>query len=192
MKVGFVVLAGLLTAGAVATPSAQSGPPAASPAGQDTGPPAAGRANADRRDDGALSAAELVNMLDTYAIVQAQRELTLDDTQYAQFVTRLKRLQETRRRNQRARNQLLQDLRKLSGPQAPTPVDEAAVRERLRTLRDHDDRAAAELRKAYDSLDEVLDVRQQARFRVFEETIERRKLDLVVRARERAARGGGS
>lgn len=192
MKVGYVVLAGLLTAGAVATPSAQSGPPAASPAGQDTGSPAAGRANADRRDDGALSAAELVNMLDTYAIVQAQRELTLDDTQYAQFVTRLKRLQETRRRNQRARNQLLQDLRKLSGPQAPTPVDEAAVRERLRTLRDHDDRAAAELRKAYDSLDEVLDVRQQARFRIFEETIERRKLDLVVRARERAARRGGS
>ena len=85
----------------------------------------------------------------------------------------------------------LQDLRKLSGPQAPTPVDENAVRDRLRALREHDDRAAAELRKAYDSLDEVLDVRQQARFRVFEETIERRKLDLIVRARERA-RGGGS
>ena len=130
-------------------------------------------------------------MLDTYAIVQAQRELTLNDTQYSQFVTRLKRLQEARRRNQRERNQLLQDLRKLSGPQAPTPVDENAVRDRLRALREHDDRAAAELRKAYDSLDEVLDVRQQARFRVFEETIERRKLDLIVRARERA-RGGGS
>ena len=61
------------------------------------------------------------------------------------------------------------------------------MRERLRTLREHDDRAGEELRKAYDSLDEVLDVRQQARFRIFEETIERRKLDLVVRARERAA-----
>ncbi|MEO7276356.1 MAG: hypothetical protein ABIX28_07080, partial [Vicinamibacterales bacterium] len=85
----------------------------------------------------------------------------------------------------------LQELRKLSGPQAPTPVDEGAVRDRLRTLREHDDRAAEELRKAYDSLDEVLDVRQQARFRIFEENIERRKLDLVVRARERAARGGG-
>jgi hypothetical protein len=151
-----------------------------------------GRPNAPLSEDGSVSTAELVNMLDTYAIVQAQRELTLNDTQYAQFVTRLKRLQETRRRNQRERNQLLQDLRKMSGPQAPTPVDEGALRERLRTLREHDDRSAAELRKAYDSLDEVLDVRQQARFRVFEEAIERRKLDLVVRARERAARGGGS
>jgi hypothetical protein len=34
----------------------------------------------------------------------------------------------------------------------------------------------------------LLDVRQQARFRLFEEEIERRKLDLLVRARERANR----
>jgi hypothetical protein len=42
-----------------------------------------------------------------------------------------------------------------------------------------------ELRQAYDQLDEVLDARQQARFRMFEEVIEQRKLDLLVRARER-------
>jgi len=138
----------------------------------------------------AVTTGELVNMLDTYAIVKAQDELTLNDTQYGQFVARLKRLQEVRRRNQRARNQILQDLRKLSGPQAVLPIDENALRERLHALRDHDDRAAAEMRKAYDTLDEVLDVRQQARFRAFEETIERRKLDLMLRARERAARGG--
>jgi septal ring factor EnvC (AmiA/AmiB activator) len=137
-----------------------------------------------------VSTGELVNMLDTYAIVRAQTELTLTDTQYAQFVTRLKRLQEARRRNQRERNQILQDLRRLTGPLAPTPIDEGAVRERLRALRDHDERAAAEMRKAYETLDEVLDVRQQARFRIFEETIERRKLDLVMRARERANRSG--
>ncbi len=128
-------------------------------------------------------------MLDTYAIVRAQAELTLNDTQYPQFVTRLKRLQEARRRNQRQRNQILQDLRKLTGPLAPTPIDEAVVRERLRALRDHDERATAEMRKAYETLDEVLDVRQQARFRIFEETIERRKLDLLMRARERARHG---
>jgi hypothetical protein len=49
------------------------------------------------------------------------------------------------------------------------------------------------LRKAYDSLDEVLDVRQQARFRIFEENLERRKMDLLLRARQRTAgrRGDG-
>ena len=156
---------------------------------QDPAPP--GRGGRAGTED-SVSASELASMLDTYAIVQAQNALSLNDTQYGPFVVRLKRLQEVRRRNQRARNQVLNDLRKLAGPQAALPVDENAVRERLRTLRDLDDRAAAELQKAYDSLDEVLDVRQQARFRTFEETIERRKLDLVVRARERAARGGGS
>jgi hypothetical protein len=35
----------------------------------------------------------------------------------------------------------------------------------------------------------VLDPRQQVRFRVFEEQLERRKLDLLIRARARAARG---
>jgi hypothetical protein len=36
----------------------------------------------------------------------------------------------------------------------------------------------------------VLDVRQQARFRTFEEMLERRKLDLLMRARQGAARRG--
>jgi hypothetical protein len=148
-----------------------------------TGPPGSG----------GLSSAELITMLDTYAIVQAQETLQLADGQYAQFVLRLKKLQEARRRNQRARNQILQDLRRLS---TATTADEAAIRERLKALTDHDDRASAELRQAYGSVDELLDVRQRARFRVFEENIERRKLDLLVRARERAARlprrSGGS
>jgi hypothetical protein len=185
--VGLVMAVGVAPAGAQAAP--QPWVAVAPTPRQDAAPP--GRGSRAGTED-SVSAAELASMLDTYAIVQAQNALSLNDTQYGPFVVRLKRLQEVRRRNQRARNQVLNDLRKLAGPQAALPVDENAVRERLRTLRDLDDRAAAELQKAYDSLDEVLDVRQQARFRTFEETIERRKLDLVVRARERAARGGGS
>jgi len=139
-----------------------------------------------------LSPGEVVAMLDAYAVVQAQDALSLNDAQYGQFVTRLRRLQEARRRNQQARNQILQELRKLAGAQATPPYDENGIRDRLKALRDHDDRAAAELRRAYDSLDEVLDVRQQARFRTFEEMLERRKLDLLMRARQGAARRGTS
>jgi hypothetical protein len=36
----------------------------------------------------------------------------------------------------------------------------------------------------------VLDARQRARYRLFEESLERRKLDLIMRARQGAARGG--
>ena len=143
-------------------------------------------------EPGELSPGEVVGMLDAYALVQAQEALQLNDNQYGTFVGRLKNLQETRRRNQRARNQILQDLRRLTNPQVTT-VDEAAIRERLKALHELDDRSASDLRRAYDALDEVLDVRQQARFRIFEENIERRKMDLLLRARQRAAgrRGDG-
>jgi hypothetical protein len=142
---------------------------------------------------GGLAPAEVVAMLDAYAVVQAQDALQLNDTQYGTFVTRLKKLQEMRRKNQQARNQIIQELRRLAGPGSAPPYDENAIRTGLKALRDVDDRSAADLRRAYDSIDEILDVPQQARFRIFEEQIERRKLDLLMRARQGAAgRRGGS
>ena len=140
---------------------------------------------AERPDRPTLTNGELVDMLDTYAIVQAQQALQLNDAQYGQFVTRLKRLHQIRRQNTRLRAQILQDLRRLS--QEVTP-DENALRARMKALDDHDIRSADDLRRAYAAVDEVLDARQQARFRLFEERIERQKLDLLMRARNRAGR----
>jgi hypothetical protein len=142
--------------------------------------------SADAVDRPALTNAELIDMLDTYAIVQAQKALELGDAQYGQFVTRLKRLHQVRRQNTRIRNQILQDLRQLT--RSPT-TDDQTLRARMKALDEHDARAAAELRRAYDAMDEVLDARQQARFRLFEERLERQKLDLLMRARNRAASG---
>jgi len=142
-------------------------------------------------DDGlqppAISAGEVQRLYDAYALVRAQEALQLSDDQYGRFVTRLKNLQETRRRHQQARNQILQDLRRLTNPQAGAG-DEAAIREKLAALRVEDERGAAELHKALDGVDEVLDVRQQARFRLFEERLEQRKLELLLRARQNARR----
>lgn len=132
--------------------------------------------------------AELAAMLDAWAIVQAQTALQLNDSQYGQFVTRLKRLQETRRRNSQMRNRLLQQVRALVAP-GVTP-DEAAIREKLKALRDHDEQTATALRRESEAVDEVLDARQQGLFRLFEERLERQKLDLLMRARDRAARPG--
>lgn len=148
------------------------------------GPAAERRAN---RPGGVLSPGEVVAMLDAYAVVQAQDALELTDAQYGPFVGRLKTLQQTRRRNQQAHNQIVQELRRLAGPPVTPPSEEAAILDRLRALRELDDRSALELRRAYESLDEVLDVRQQARFRIFEYQLERRKLDLLMRARQGAA-----
>lgn len=133
-----------------------------------------------------LSPVEVLNMLDAYALVQAESALELKESQYGEFVTRLKKLQETRRRNQQARNRQVQELRRMTQPQ-PTPQDDGMIAERLKALKELDVKAAAELGRAYDALDEVLDVRQQARFRAFEENLERRKIDLLMRARRGAA-----
>jgi hypothetical protein len=137
-------------------------------------------------DPDALSDAQLATMLDTYAMFQAQQQLSIGDERFGTFAGRLKKLQDTRRRNQRQRLRIVQELRQLAGPKAAPALDDAAIRAALTALKEHDVRAAAELRAAYDALDEILDPRQQARYRILEEQIERRKLDLILRAQERA------
>ena len=58
------------------------------------------------------------------------------------------------------------------------------LRDRVRTLRELETRAAAEIQRAIDGVDQTLDARQQARFRIFEQQIEQRKLQLLMRARQ--------
>ena len=133
--------------------------------------------------------AELAAMLDAYTLMQAQNALQLTDAQFGPFVTRLKTLQENRRRNTQARNRLLQELRTMAAPNAT--ADENTVKEKLRALREHTLQAAATLQRDSDALDEVLDVRQQVRFRLLEERVERQKLDLLMLSRRRAAPPAG-
>jgi hypothetical protein len=170
----------VLTVGPAGTAAAQgaAGQPVQRPV------PPGGRAEAETPD--VLPDPVLANMLDTYAIVEAQKALTIADERYGTFAARLKKLQDIRRRNQRQRHQMVRELARMAGPRAAVEADEAAIRAQLTALRAHDERAALELRQAYDALDEILDTRQQARFRMFEKQIEQRKLELLVRARERA------
>jgi hypothetical protein len=104
----------------------------------------------------------------------------------APFLTRLKALQETRRRHLASRAALLVDLGRMSAPRAARSADDAALKAQLAALQELESRSAAELRKAYGELDALLDPRQQARFRVFEDQLERRKLELMLRARQNA------
>ena len=124
---------------------------------------------------------EIAQMFDAYALMRAQEEIGIRDEQYAQFLTRFKALQEARRRAQQERMRLLQELRRLT---QTAPTDEAQLKERLKALQDLDARGSADVRQAIDAIDQMLDVRQQVRFRLFEEQLERRKLQLLTRARQ--------
>ena len=146
---------------------------------------AAGAAQAPPADDpAALRPGEIQRLFDAYLVMEAQRTLGLSDSQFPPFLTRLRGLQEIRRKHLQARNQLLGELGRLTAPKEPG--DEVVIRERLAALRELDARHGAEARQAYDELDKLLDPRQQARFRVFEDQIERRKIELMLRARQNA------
>ncbi len=129
---------------------------------------------------GELAPGEVERLFDAYTLMQAQDTLKLPDDQFAEFLPRLKALHDTRRRNEQARRQLVMELNKLL---VQPEGNDGQLRDKLKELQDLDGRAAAELRRAYENLDQVLDLRRQARFRVFELQMERRKFDLMMRAR---------
>jgi hypothetical protein len=132
-------------------------------------------------DDPAVTPNEIQRMFDAYALVQAQDQLHLNDDQYARFLVRFKSLQEVRRRSLQEHTRLVAELRRLLMQGQP---DEAQLKERMQALQEVDSRAVADVKKAYDGLDQVLDVKQQAHLRVFEEQMERRKIELITRARQ--------
>jgi hypothetical protein len=182
VNVRTILLAGLLTAVSAASLGARQNPP---PAPAQPAPAA---------PDPAISAGQIQRWFEAFTVLQAQEALQLSETQYGRVVTRLKSLQDTRRKHQVARNQIMGDLRRLTNPQTGSN-DEGAIIERLKALREEDDRAAVDLKKAYEGVDEALDTRQQARFRIFEERMEQQKLELLLKTRQNAraaaARGRG-
>jgi hypothetical protein len=131
-------------------------------------------------DDATVSPAEIQRLFDAYVVMQAQQALQLSDEQFPKFLARVKTLQEARRRGQMQRGRMLQELRRLS----QTPGEDDALRNQLKALNDLDARLGTEIRQALEGVDQTLDLRQQARFRLFEEQMERRKVDLLMRARQ--------
>lgn len=125
--------------------------------------------------------AELGRLFDAYTVMQAQEALGLDDARFGPFVTRLRALQQLRRRHLRERGVLMRDMRRLlqaSGNDGP-------LQEKLDALVRLEATIRADEATARAALDDILDVRQRARFRLLEQQLELRKLELVNRARAR-------
>jgi hypothetical protein len=132
-------------------------------------------------DDATVTPNEIQRMFDAYALVQAQAQLALNDEQYGRFLVRFRTLQDIRRRALQEHTRLIVELRRLL---MQGQADEAQLKDRIQALQDVETRAIAEVKKAYEAIDQTLDVRQQASFRVFEEQMERRKIELITRARQ--------
>jgi seryl-tRNA synthetase len=127
---------------------------------------------------------QLDQAFDRFMVAQARHALQLTDEQVPAFGPRLQRLQMTRRRAQRQRRQLVQQMTALS--QNGGAMDDQTVAAKLKALDDQAARADAEIRQAYQEIDALLTPQQRLRFRAFEVRMEQRKLELISRAREAA------
>src|SRR5437764_12311718 len=96
-----------------------------------------------------VSPAEIQRMFDSYALMQAQEQLKIGDDRFPQFLTRFKALQDVRRRGLNERARAVQELRRLVNDPQP---NEAAMRERLKTLDEIEARNDADVKKAYEAL----------------------------------------
>ena len=128
-----------------------------------------------------VAPAEIQRLFDAYSLVQAQEQLAIGDDKYPQFLTRFKVLQDVRRRSLQEHTRLVMELARMVNNGLG---DETQLKDRIKALEDADTRSSADIKKAYEGIDSVLDVRQQAKFRVFEELMERRRLEFVTRARQ--------
>jgi Spy/CpxP family protein refolding chaperone len=135
-----------------------------------------------------MTVQQVEDYFDQVMLHQARTNLALTDDQFLRFGAGLRRLQVARRQQQRQRLAMVRDLNTLVNA---TPLDESAVTAKLKALDDFSAQSTGQIRSAYEAIDRVLTLRQRARFRIFEEMMERRKLDLVSRARQQAARPGG-
>jgi Spy/CpxP family protein refolding chaperone len=177
---------GVAAEGVAQEPTVESAPPAA-PDGAGRGRPA--RRGAAAGNPEVMTVQQVEEYFDQVMLHQARTNLALNDDQFLRFGAALRRLQTARRQQQRQRFAVVRDLNVLVNG---TSFDEAAVTAKLKELDDVSAQSTGEIRTAYDAIDRVLTLRQRARFRIFEEMMERRKLDLVSRARQQAARPGAA
>ena len=130
--------------------------------------------------DPTVSPAELQRLFDSFALVQAQQFLGISDDLYTKFLPRFMALQNARRQALQQRTRVLNEIRRLLNDGG----SDEQIRAALKQLQDIDERGDTETRKAQEAVDQTLELRQQAKFRIFEEPMERRKLELVTRARQ--------
>jgi Spy/CpxP family protein refolding chaperone len=123
-------------------------------------------------------------IVDGWEIATAEKMLELSDQQYVPFLQQLRRLQSGRRQQFMQRQRMLQMLRQTINQ---TGLEDAMVDSRVKQFDDLERKLQQDLQSMQAGIDAVLTPRQRARFRVLQEQMERRKLEVL----SRAMRAGG-
>ena len=131
---------------------------------------------------GGITPREIQAQFDAYVIAQAETALRISEEQYPQFVRRVRALQAARRQARIGRNRLLAQINQLL--RAGDSADEARLTAATRAVDEHERSTLTEVQKAYAAIDEVLTPWQRARFRVIEDQLEQKKVEMLMRARQ--------
>ena len=134
---------------------------------------------------GDMTPLEVQRLFEAFELVRAQEMLDLSEEQYPEFVARFKVLQDARRTGQQERQRRLRELQRMSNQSG---ADESTLAEELVALDAHDREVAQRQRDAIAEIDTLLNIRQQVRFRMFEQAMERRRVELLMRARRQPPR----
>ena len=130
----------------------------------------------------AVALNDVQQMLDAMVLGRAQPQLQLTNDQYPQFFKSMQALQQLRRQHQMRRQRMLGELRRLTNPQQAEPPDDATIDAKTKALDDLEAQMFQDEQKSRAAIDAILTPHQRARFRVFEENMEREKLRMLAKA----------
>jgi hypothetical protein len=123
---------------------------------------------------------EVQDLLDTLVLKQAQQQLDLTDDQYVDFFKKMVQLQRLRQQHRNQRQRLIMELNRLTQPGAD--VDDVTLTARTKAIDDLESDMIQKERDAQTAVDQALTPRQRARFRVFEDNMEKQKLRMLAQA----------
>jgi Spy/CpxP family protein refolding chaperone len=139
-------------------------------------------ATAQERQGRRVGREDLEGLMLGYVISKMQEALELTDEQFGQMVVAQKKITEHRRKYRTGRQQTLKQLRQaLKDPETEDPQITAM----LTQLEDSKSQFEAQQRADYQAIDEILNVRQRARYRLLEVDIQRRFQQMVREVQER-------
>jgi hypothetical protein len=150
----------------------------------------AGRQGQRNPAEAGMNMADVNDMFRGVEINQAERFLQLTDKQWAPFMNEFRQLQRVRDQHQMQRNRMLMAIRQaINGANNQPPADDPALEGLLKKLDDLEQRTEQELKARHAAVDAVLSVRQRARFRLFQEQMERYKIELLAKVLRSQGRG---
>lgn len=125
---------------------------------------------------------DVEGMMEAYVLSKLQDALELSDEQFGAMVVAQKKLSDARREYRRSRMQVLRQIRQALQRDSTGEAELQPLLGQLDTIRDE---FAATEKSRYAAIDEILDIRQRARYRILEIELQRRLGEMMRQVRGR-------